>query len=68
MCEMVDPSTSRSARMAYTEDIKTKNDREKLKRGYEGQIDGSYQGLKFIMTRVTVQGADQIHRQVSMEE
>ena len=38
MCEIVDPSTSRSTRVAYAEAIKTKNDRENRNRDYEGQI------------------------------
>ena len=42
VCEMVVPSNSRSARVACAEAIKTKNDRENRKIGYEGQIEGSY--------------------------
>ena len=41
MCEMVDPSTSRYARVARVADI-IKNYREKRKRGYEVQIEGPY--------------------------
>ena len=40
--EMVDTSISRSARVAYESVIKTKNDRENRKRGYEGQIEEPY--------------------------
>ena len=40
MCEMVDTSTSRSARVSYAAAIKKKNDREKRKIGYEVQIEG----------------------------
>ena len=37
MCEMVDPYTSRYARLACTADIKKKG-KENRKKGYEGQI------------------------------
>ena len=42
MCEMVHPYTSRSVWVACAAAIKTKNDRENRKRGYEEQIKGSY--------------------------
>ena len=47
MYEMVDPSTSGSARLACATAIKTKNDRENRKRGYESQIEGYYPGEKY---------------------
>ena len=51
MCEMVDTSTSRSARVAYAAAIKTKNDTENRKRGYEVQIEGPYMVEKLQKTR-----------------
>ena len=41
---MVDLPTSRYALLACALDIKTKNDRENRKRGYEVQIEGPYPG------------------------
>ena len=38
-CEMTDPSTSNSAQVEFASDTKTKTDREKRKRDYEGQIE-----------------------------
>ena len=42
MCEMVDPSTPRSAREACKEYIYTKNDRKNRNIGYEGLIEEPY--------------------------
>ena len=65
---MVDPSTSRSARVACASAIKTKNDREKRKRGYEGQIEEPYPGGNFQRTRGNIQRNEQIHSQVGVVE
>ena len=40
--KFLDPSTSVSARVVCAAAIKTKNDRENRKIGYEAQIEGSY--------------------------
>ena len=47
MCEMVDPYTSRSARVACVVAIKKKNDKENHRRGYEGQIEGPVRLKKY---------------------
>ena len=54
--------------MACAAAIKTKNDRENLNRGYEGQIEGSYLGEKLQMSRGPTQSSYQMHSQVSMSE
>ena len=51
MCEMVDPSTSRFARVISAAAIKTKNYRENRKRDYEGQIEEPYPCEKLQRTR-----------------
>ena len=68
ICEMVDPSISSSAQLVCAAAIKTKKDRENRKRGYEVQIEGSYQGGKFQMEREPAQSGDTIHVQASVEE
>ena len=68
MCEMVDPYTSRSAKMACAATMQTKNYREIHKRGYEGQIEDPYPGEKMQRTRGPVQINEQIHIQVGVEE
>ena len=62
MCEMVDPSISRSELLAYAADIKTKND------SYEGQIEGSYPGENFQRAKWPAKNSDKILSQLSMEE
>ena len=68
MCEIVYLSTLRPERVAHAAAIKTKNYRENRKRGYEVQIEGSYQGGKFQMEREPAQSGDTIHVQASVEE
>ena len=65
---MVNPSTSGSAQVACAAAIKTKNDRENRKRGYEVQIDKPYPGGKMQSTRGYVQSNDQHHSQVGVVE
>ena len=43
---MFEQSNSRPAQVACATASKTKNDRENLKRGYEGQIEEPYPGKK----------------------
>ena len=67
MCEMVDPSTSRSARVMCVAAIYIKKQRNR-NRGYEGQIEGTYPGEKMQRTRVHIQSNDQPHIQVGVAE
>ena len=66
MCEKVDPYTSRSAQVACVAAIKTKNDRENYKRGYEVQRETSYPVEKLQKTKGNIQSNDQLHSQLSM--
>ena len=66
MCEIVDPSTSRSAQVACVTAIK--NERGNRKKGYEGQIEGPYPVGKLQRIVGYIQINDQIHSQVIMEE
>ena len=68
MCEMIDPSTSRSARVACVADIKTKTDRENHKRGYESQIEYPYPVENFQRTRGPIQRNEKNHSQVVVAE
>ena len=68
ICEMADPSTSRSARVTCAEDIKKKIDRENRKIGYEGQMEEPYLGGKMQRTRGHIQSNDQPHSQVGVAE
>ena len=68
MCEMVDPYTPRSAKMACAAAMKTKNEREIHKRGYEFQIEDPYPGKKLQRTIGPVQINEQIHIQVGVED
>ena len=68
MYEMVDTYKSRSSRVACASAKGIKNDREKYKRGYEGQIKGPYPVEKMQMTRGHIQINDQLPSQVSEEE
>ena len=66
MCEMVDPSTSTPAQVACAAAIKTEKGRENCKKGYEGQIEGSYLGDKMKSTIGRIQSNDQPHSQVGV--
>ena len=68
MCEMVDPSTSRSARVACAANIKTKNCRENSKKRYEGQVEDPYQVEILQVTREPIQHNEQVHSQVGVQE
>ena len=68
MCEMIDPSTSRSARVAFVADIKIKADRENHKRGYESQIEDPYPVENFQRTRGPIQRNENNHSQVIVAE
>ena len=63
---MVDPSTSRSTRVACAAAIKTKNYRENRKRGYEGIIEGSHSGEKIQRTRGHIQSNNQTNIQMGV--
>ena len=65
---MIDPSTSRSARVACAAAIKTKNYREKRRRGYEGQIEDPYLVENFQRKRGPIKMNDQINIKVGVEE
>ena len=54
--------------MACVAAIKTKNDKENRKRGYEGQIEGSYLVEKLQRTRGNIQRNDQLHSKMSVIE
>ena len=71
MCEMVDLSTPRAARLAYASAINNvfeKSLGDIQKRGYEEQGEGFYPGKIFQRSRGQVQNSDQIHSQVSVTE
>ena len=68
MCEMVDPSTPRSVLVACTAAIKTKNNKENRKRGYEGQIEEPYLVEKFQKKIGPIKRNEQINSQVGVEE
>ena len=68
MCEMVDPSTSRFARVLCVAYIKRRNDRGNLKRYYKGQIEGPYPSKKMHRKRDNIQRNDQPYSQVGVAE
>ena len=68
MCEMVDQSTSRSARVARAEAIKTKKYRENGKKWNEGQTEEPYMVEKLQRTMGNIQSNYQLRSQVVVEE
>ena len=68
ICELADPSTSRSAHLSCAAAIKTNIDRENRKRGYEGQIEGPYLSGEIQSKRGHIQSNNQNYIHVGVAE
>ena len=68
MCEVFDSCSPRYTLVACATAIKTKNYREKRKRGYEVQIEKPYPVEKLQRTRGPIQVNEQINSQVEVLE
>ena len=66
MCEIVDLYTSRYSRVVCMIAMRTKNDRDNRRSGYEIQIEWPYPVEKLQSTRGTIQSNEQIYSQVSV--